>query len=106
MEITVTGRHIEVTEPIRNYAVEKVGKLPRYFDRILEIDVVVDRHDSHEFSVEIIVDVEHANDFVGKSIGDDLYGCIDSAVDKLERQLTDHKEKLRRHKGSQSMSGN
>lgn len=106
MEITVTGRHIEVTEPIRNYAVEKVGKLPRYFDRIMEIDVVVDKHDSHDFSVEIIVDAEHATNFVGKSIGDDLYGCIDSAVDKLERQLTDHKERVRSRKGSQSMSGN
>ena len=105
MEITVTGRHLEITPAIKQYATDKVAKLPRYFDRIQQINVIADKRDNHTFEVEIIVDAEHHEDFVAKASGTDLYGCVDSAVDKLERQLTDHKDKLRQRKGKTSMSG-
>jgi putative sigma-54 modulation protein len=105
MEITVTGRHIEITPAIKQYATDKVSKLPRYFDRVLQINVIADRRDNHTFEAEIIVDAEHHEDFVAKASGPDLYACVDSAVDKLERQLTDHKERLRQRKGKTSMSG-
>jgi len=99
MEIIVTGRRsFEITPAIRDYAESKVDKLPRYFDRVSAIEVVADKMEHDRFQVEIIVDAEHAKDFVAKVDGQDLYGCIDRAVDKLERQLTDHKEKLRNHK--------
>jgi putative sigma-54 modulation protein len=67
--------------------------------------VIADRRDNHTFEAEIIVDAEHHEDFVAKASGPDLYACVDSAVDKLERQLTDHKERLRQRKGKTSMSG-
>jgi putative sigma-54 modulation protein len=105
MEITVTGRHLEITPAIKQYATDKVSKLPRYFDRVLQINVIADRRDNHTFEAEIIVDAEHHEDFVAKASGPDLYACVDSAVDKLERQLTDHKERLRQRKGKTSMSG-
>lgn len=105
MEITVTGRGIEVTPAIKQYATDKVSKLPRYFDRVQQINVLIGKHDSHDFEAEILVDVEHHEDFVAKSSGSDLYGCIDQTVDKLERQLTDFKEKQRNHKGRTSMRG-
>ncbi|MCE9589349.1 MAG: ribosome-associated translation inhibitor RaiA [Planctomycetes bacterium] len=105
MEITVTGRSIEITAAIKQYATEKVGKLPRYFDRVQLIHVIAGRHDHQNFEVEIIVEAERVDRFVGKSNGPDLYGCIDTVVDKLERQLTDHKERTRHRKGKTSMSG-
>ena len=98
MEIIVTGRHIEVTPAIREYASRKVAKLPRYFDRIHLIEVVIDKHDHHGFKVEVIVKSEHVDPFVAHTSGDDLYACIDQVTDKLERQLTDHKERLRNRK--------
>jgi putative sigma-54 modulation protein len=105
MEITVTGRHLEITPAIKEYATDKSAKLPRYFDRVQQISVVADRKDNHTFEVEIIVDAEHHEDFVAKASGPDLYACVDVVVDKLERQLTDHKERLRQRKGKTSMSG-
>lgn len=96
MELNVTGRHIEVTPAIREYAQNKTSKLPRYYDRIQCIDVVVDRADHrNNYEVEVIVQVERTDPFVVKVAGQDLYACIDEAVDKLERLLTDHKEKVR-----------
>jgi putative sigma-54 modulation protein len=104
MEVKTSGRHVEVTDAIRDYAGGKVARLPRYFDRIQRVDVVVDKKDrTHE--VEIQVHVDRTEPFMAKVAGQDLYACIDSAVDKLERQLTDHKKKLRNSKGRTSMSG-
>ena len=91
MEITVSGRHIEVTEAIKEYSSNKVAKLPRYFDRIVAIEVVLDKHDSHSTLVEIMVKVEHADPFIASSTSDDLYACIDVVVDKLERQAVNRR---------------
>lgn len=105
MEIRVSGKHLEVTPAIRQYANDKVLKLPRYYDRITLMSVVVDKIDNHTVEVEIIVEAEHTAPFVAKVKGPDLYAGIDAAVDKLERQLTDHKEIVRARKGKTSMSG-
>lgn len=98
MNIKVSGRHLDVTEPIRDYAQNKVGKLPRYFDRVQEIEVIIDKGEGRNEVVEVIVSAEHTDRFVAKVTGPDLYACIDDAVSKLERQLTDHKERLRNRK--------
>ena len=97
MEIIVSGRHIDITPAIREHAQEKVSKLPRYYDRIQKIEVVFDQVD-HTCELEIIVHVDHAEPFISKVAGLDLYRCIDEAAKKLERQLSDHKAKIRNHK--------
>ena len=99
MDFKISARHMDLTDSIREYAREKSRRLHRYFDRIQEISTVIDKHDL-DFEVEILVDVERHKPFVGTKRGDDLYACIDAVVDKLERQLTDHKEKLRNRKHS------
>ena len=97
MEFTISGRHLEVTDAIHDYAEKKTAKLPRYYDRVQQISVVIDKRD-REFEVEVIIDVEHADPFLARGKGDDLYACIDNVVEKAERQLTDHKEKIRNRK--------
>jgi len=98
MEIKVSGRHLDITDAIREFAIGKVSKLTRYFDRISEIDVVADSAPDHDHEVEIIVTVEHHAPFVARTSGVDLYACIDQNVDKLSRQLSEHKDRLRNHK--------
>jgi putative sigma-54 modulation protein len=98
MEFKISGRHMEITPAIREYAEQKTSRLPRFFNRIQSIQVVIDKHDPNHFEVEIVADIEHAKDIVTKRTSEDLYAAIDKAVDKTERQLTDHKEKLRNRK--------
>ena len=98
MEITVTGKHLAVTDAIKSYANEKVGKLPRYYDQVNMIEVVLDKGVKHHFGVELIISVEHHEDVVAVGEHEDLYAAIDSAVNKGERQLTDLKERLRNRK--------
>jgi putative sigma-54 modulation protein len=98
MIFELSGRDVNVTDAIRNYARNKSSRLHRYYDRIQAIEGVIARHDHHAMIVELIVDVPHAGPFVASHVSDDLYEAIDAVVDKLERQLTDHKQKLRNRK--------
>jgi len=98
MQITVTGKHLDITEPIRTYANEKANKLSKYFDQILSVEVIADKSENHHYEIEMIVHVAHHDPFIAVTKGDDLYATIDQAEGKLERQLSDHKSKLKNHK--------
>jgi len=98
MEIKTVGRQIDITPAIREHAESKASKLPRYFDRITEIEVLIKQPENRTFQVELLVAAEHTDGFAAKASGDDLYLSIDQAVLKMERQLTDHKERLRNRK--------
>ncbi len=88
MLFTITGKHIEITEAIRRHAEEKTSKLPKYYNSINQVEVIIDANQGgSNTSVEIIARAEHSKVFVGSEAGEDAYRCIDMAVHKLERQL-------------------
>lgn len=97
MRIDVIGRHITITEAIRSYAEQKLDKLPKYWDGVQQMVAVCEQDRHGKFKVEVRVDVVKHQDFIAHADGDDLYACIDVAVDKALRQLKDFKEKLRVH---------
>lgn len=101
MRIDVTGQHLAISPGIRAHAEQKAEKLTRFYDHVQLIKVRVDhepRHADNPFSVEVIVDVEHHEDFVARAEGTDVYVVIDQAMDKAARQLRDFKEKLKLNK--------
>jgi len=100
MIVTVTGKHIEMTDAIRAHAEEKVGKLPRYHNSISQIEVILEGNEGGMQGVEILVHAEHNDLLVAKETGTDTYTCIDAAVHKMERQLRKAKEKQRGHKAA------
>jgi putative sigma-54 modulation protein len=95
MIVTITGKHIEITDAIRAHAEEKVEKLPRYYDSITQIEVVLEGNEGGAQCVEILVHAEHNDLLIAKETGTDTYTCIDAAVHKMERQLRKAKEKQR-----------
>ena len=99
MRIEVTGRHMDLTESIKEQVADKAAKLPKYYNGVQEIDIVIEQQaNSGGFHVEVHVDSEKHDTFVAKSEGSDMYGCLDACVDKMTRQLTDFKEKLKNTK--------
>lgn len=88
---------MDVSPALKTHAEQKVGKLTRYYDRIQEIEVIFDAG-KDTMQVEVIVNAEHRNMFIAHHGGTDAYGCIDGCVDKLERQLSEHKKKFRNRK--------
>ncbi len=97
MIVTVSARHMDVTEAMKSYAEEKASKLLKYYDRIQEIEVIFDAQKDGT-SVEVIVNAEHNDVFIARMGNGDAYAQLDQCVDKLERQLSDHKKKHRNRK--------
>jgi putative sigma-54 modulation protein len=97
MIVTVASRHMDVTPPLKEYAENKANKLTRYYDRIQGIEVVIDSA-KDQAKVEIIVSADHNDRFIAHHNVGDAYACVDACVDKLERQLSDHKKKHRNRK--------
>ena len=102
MLFTISGKHIEITEAIRKHAQEKTSKLPKYYNSINQIEVIMDGSEGGKTSVEIIARAEHSKIFVSTETGEDAYRCIDMAVHKLQRQLRRMKSKERDNKRSGS----
>ena len=97
MIVTISGRHMDVTPALKQYSEQKAGKLSKYFDRIQEIEVILDAS-KDSTRVEMIVNAEHNDVFIAHHDQGDAYACIDGCAHKLERQLSEHKKMYRNRK--------
>lgn len=95
MHTTITGHHIEVTDSLRNYVNEKFQRLERHFDQVIDTHVILSVEKLVQ-KAEATVHVNGAKLFAEDS-RDDLYAAIDALIDKLDRQIIKHKEKLQSH---------
>ena len=99
MQIDLTGHHVELTDPLRNYVSEKFGRLERHFDHVTDVHVIL--------SVEKLRHKAEATMHIsgGKLFADsteaDMYAAIDGLTDKLDRQIKKHKEKITNHHRSE-----
>ncbi len=95
MQLNLTGHHMDLTDALRNYVNEKLGRLERYFDKVGNVHVVLSVEKNRQ-RAEATMHVNGA-DLFANSEGDDMYAAIDALSDKLHRQLKKHKEKLSSH---------
>ncbi len=95
MQITVSGHHVEVTSPLREYVISKFERLQRHFDQITNTDVTLIVEKLVQ-KAEATVHVSGADIFANAE-SEDMYAAIDLLADKLDRQLIKHKEKSRGH---------
>ncbi len=105
MQVKISSKHMQITPAIEEYASKKIEKFPRYFNRVQQVEVVIDKA-KNGYLVEIITDVEHHEPFVANSSNDDLYACLDMGINRSIRQLKDHKSRLRDNKHHMPLSGN
>jgi putative sigma-54 modulation protein len=96
MEITVTFRHLESTDALRDYAQEKVSRIKKYVGTPAEAAVVLSL-EKRRHTAEITLNTDGIT-INAKEVTEDMYSSIDLAVDKLERQVKKHKEKIKDHK--------
>ncbi|HEX2666968.1 MAG TPA: ribosome-associated translation inhibitor RaiA [Gammaproteobacteria bacterium] len=95
MKIDVTGHHVEITDALRTYVQNKFERLERHFDHVTGIHVVL-TVSKLEHRAEATLNVSRAKLFAD-AVEADMYAAIDSLVDKLDRQVKKHKEKLSGH---------
>ena len=96
MQVSVTGHHVDVTDSLKNYVEEKISKLKRHFDNVTDVHVILTVEKLQQ-KAEATVQVSGAKLFA-EDTQEDMYAAIDNMVDKLDRQILKHKDKMNTHR--------
>ena len=92
MNISVSGHHLEVTPAIRGYVENKLERIARHFDHVIDAHVILSVSKLKQ-KAEVTLRVR-GKDLHCESEEDDLYAAIDLMIDKLDRQVLRHKGKV------------
>lgn len=100
MNLTISGHHVEVTPALRSYVTGKLERITRHFDQVVDVRVTLtveklkdkDQRQRAECSIHV-----KGNDIFAESSSADLYAAVDDLVDKLDRQVVKHKNRITDH---------
>ena len=95
MQLSVTGHQIDVTDSLRAYVSNKIEKIERHFDLVSDVHCIL-KVEKLRHTAEATINVNGGKIFADSTEAD-MYAAIDSLVDKLDRQVRKHKEKLVDH---------
>jgi len=95
MQINLTGHHVDITDSLRQYVNEKIGRLDKHFDKVSNTHVILSVENVRQ-KAEATVNMS-GNNIFAEATADDMYASIDALADKLDRQVKKHKEKLKNH---------
>lgn len=91
MKVDYTGRHMELTEPLKQFTRERLDKMATYLDDIIDVHVILGV-EKHRHAAEITLKTR-ASAFVASATTDDMYASITQAIEKLETQAHKHQDK-------------
>ena len=100
MNLTISGHHLEVTPALRTYVTNKLDRITRHFDQVVDMKVILtvekqkekERRQRAECNIRV-----KGSDIFAESSHEDLYAAVDELADKLNRQVVRHKETLQNH---------
>jgi putative sigma-54 modulation protein len=100
MNLTISGHHVDVTPAIREYVETKLERVTRHFDQIVDISVILCVENTREKDARQRAEINLR--VAGKTVNaectaQDLYAAIDMLIDKLDRQVLKHKNKVQDH---------
>jgi len=101
MQIKIGGKHLEITEGLRNYATEKIEKLERFFRRESDWANIVLGLENGQFLAEVSIG-GGGTVFYARACTPDMYASIDEVSEKLKKQIKKYKEKLKAEKKRKS----
>lgn len=100
MNFSVTFRHMEATDAIKEYAREKVDRLRKYFRDPISTHVILSTERGYNHHAEFVITLKNGILVRGEEATEDMYSSIDMAMAKIERQVRRWKDKIRDHKPS------
>jgi len=103
MNLLITGHHVEVTPAMREYVQNKLERIVRHFDQIIEAEVILgvekpaekDKRQRAEVNLRVKGNTFHVDNY-----SENLYAAIDGLIDKLDRQVLKHKGKIQDHQNA------
>ena len=100
MNLTISGHHLEVTPALKEYVLTKLDRVTRHFDQVVDINVLLTvenlKEKERRQKAEVTLHMKGKDIFV-ETANEDLYAAIDQVMDKLDRQVCRHKDKLQDH---------
>ena len=98
MKIKITGRHINVSEKLKEYAEKRISRVEKYFQQLIDIQLIfyVEKLDH---VAELLINGDSVQ-FYAREKAADLFSAIDLLVDKMEKQIVRIKEKSQSKKGA------
>jgi putative sigma-54 modulation protein len=100
MNLTISGHHVDVTPALRSYVESKLHRVARHFDQLISVNVLLSvekqKEKERRQKAECNLQLKGKNIFA-ECQDQDLYAAIDELVDKLDRQVVEHKNRTRSH---------
>ena len=104
MQLSVSGHHVDVTDSLRGYVESKIERLERHFDLVSDVHCIL-TVEKLRHKAEAKVNVNGGTIFA-ETTEEDMYAAIDGLVDKLDRQVRRHKEKMVDHHARETQKRN
>jgi putative sigma-54 modulation protein len=95
MQLNLTGHHVDITPALRDYVSNKLERLERHFDHVTNVHVILSVEKLRQMA-EATIQIT-GNTVFANAEDQDMYAAIDALIDKLDRQVCKHKEKLTDH---------
>jgi putative sigma-54 modulation protein len=95
MQIKISGHHVEVTDALRSYVEKRMERVRRHFDQVIDLHVTL-TVEKLEQKAEATLHVS-GNALHAVAVDERMYAAIDLLVDKLDRAVLKHKEKVQDH---------
>ena len=96
MNLHLTGHHLEITPPIRDYVASKLARVTHHFDHLIDVNVILTVEKlRHRIEANVRV---RGKDIFCEHVDADMYAAIDGLVDKLDRTIIKHKERSLEHR--------
>jgi putative sigma-54 modulation protein len=101
MNKSITGRHFELTEPIKAYAEAAIDSLEKYHLDIISASTVIsasEKNGKKGFVTEFIINLKDKNTIVITQVDKDVYAAMDLAIERVKKSLRRHADKIKDHK--------
>jgi putative sigma-54 modulation protein len=100
MNLNISGHHLDVSPALREYVVAKLDRVMRHFDQVVDVQVLLSvenlKEKDRRQKAEVTLHVKGRDIFVEQA-HEDLYAAIDQLMDKLDRQVVRHKDRMQDH---------
>lgn len=102
MHISVTGRHVKITDTMKEHAYAQVERHLIKYDRIEDIHIILEVEKYRQIA-EIVVQAKNHIRIEAEACSEDMYASIDKAVEKAAKQLQKQRDKVQNHKANEGL---
>lgn len=95
MNFTISGHHLDVTPSLKEYVMNKLERVRRHFDQVIDVNMILSVEKLRQ-KAEITLHLS-GKDIHVEAVHEDMYAAIDALIDKLDRQVCKHKERVQDH---------